>query len=272
MNSFAVENDQQVGQILKAWRQHRRLSQMQLSHLADISTRHLSFIETGRAQASVTTLLSLAKSLEIPLKDQNHILLTAGFAPKFTDAKLTDTALDHARGMLEMILASHDPFPAFVVDESWNIILTNKGQDSFFSQIISEEIQQEVGGYNIMRYLFHPKGLCNSIVNWDDLWMTFYEDLKNKMAMQPFNEELSSLCSEISSWIAAQNLPTSADIQRPQDFAQPIKIHLRNKTITFVATSLTFAAPLSTALQGLTLETFYPKDCENTKEYQKLVL
>ena len=126
MNGLAVENGQQVGQILKAWRQHRRLSQMQLSHLADISTRHLSFIETGRAQASVTTLLSLTKSLEIPLKEQNHILLAAGFAPKFNEAKLTDTALDQARGILEMILASHDPFPAFVVDECWNIILTKQ--------------------------------------------------------------------------------------------------------------------------------------------------
>ena len=123
-----------------------------------------------------------------------------------------------------------------------------------------------------MRYFFHPKGLCDAIMNWNDLWMTFYEDLKNRMAMQPFNRELSDLCSEVSSWIEEQNLTASHETRLVQDFAQPIKIRLRDKAVTFVATSLTFAAPLSTALQGLTLETFYPKDSASNKEYQKLIL
>ena len=272
MNSVTYENGLQAGQILKAWRQHRRLSQMQLSHLANISTRHLSFVETGRAQASVATLLSLAKSLDIPLKEQNHILLTAGFAPKFDEAKLTDATLDQARGILELILASHDPFPAFVVDDSWNLVLTNKGQESFFAQILSEQDQQEIGGHNILRYLFHPKGICNAIVNWHELWITFYEDLKRRMAMQPFNKELSDLYGEVSSWIEEQELEASHEQRRTLNFAQPIKIRIRDKVVTFVATSLTFAAPLSTALQGLTLETFYPKDAGSNKEFQNLIL
>src|SRR5882757_4217557 len=115
-----------IGDHLREWRQRRRLSQLDLASEAEISTRHLSFLETGRAQPSRDMVLRLADRLDVPLRERNTLLVAAGFAPVFPQRSLDDPALTDARKAVDLILKGHEPFPALVVDRGWNLIAANR--------------------------------------------------------------------------------------------------------------------------------------------------
>lgn len=247
------------------------MSQLQLACEANISSRHLSFIETGRGHASVDTLMTIARYLQIPFKEQNRILLSAGYAPRYGETGLSDAALSQARWILERILASHEPYPAFAVDGSWNILITNSAHDRLFRMIVSVEQAQEIGGNNLMRFLFHPRGLCKAIANWDALWPIFFDEVKRQRAMQPHNRQLGALVDEILGWTKDSRIKAGDAFQGTEHFALPITFHIAGRTLTFVSTGLTFAAPLSATLQGLVLETFYPKDSDSDREVRRLL-
>ena len=115
-----------VGDLIRDWRQRRRLSQLDLACEADISTRHLSFLETGRAQPSRDMVLHLAKRLDIPLRERNDLLVAAGFAPVYDERPLDDPALAGARKAVDLILAGHEPYPALSVDRYWSLVTANR--------------------------------------------------------------------------------------------------------------------------------------------------
>ena len=155
MNSPAQNNPAQpVGALLRQWRQRRRLSQLDLACDAEISTRHLSFVETGRALPSREMLLHLAEQLDIPLRERNRLLSAAGYAPVYSEKGLDDPALTVARQAIDQLLKAHEPNPAMVVDRHWNLLASNRTVDIFMIGVDPELLQPPI---NVLRMSLHPR-------------------------------------------------------------------------------------------------------------------
>src|SRR6185436_13787809 len=151
-----------IGDHLREWRQRRRLSQLDLALEADISARHLSFLETGRAQPSRDMVLHLAERLEVPLRERNLLLVAAGFAPVFPERPLADRALQPARKAVELVLAGHEPYPALAVDRHWTLVAANKAVAPLLAGVDATLLKPPV---NVLRLSLHPKGLARRIAN-----------------------------------------------------------------------------------------------------------
>ncbi len=166
MNTNALNTSpfqtQSIGTLLREWRQRRRMSQLDLAVEAEISTRHLSFVETGRAQPSREMLLHLAESLEIPLRERNVLLTSAGYAPVFAERPLNDPALGAARQAVDLVLAGHEPYPALAIDRHWMLIAANKSVSRLLSGVAPALLQPPL---NVLRLTLHPEGLAPHIVN-----------------------------------------------------------------------------------------------------------
>jgi transcriptional regulator with XRE-family HTH domain len=157
-----MNSTQAIGDHLKAWRQRRRLSQLDLAADAEISTRHLSFLETGRARPSRDMVLRLAERLEVPLRERNTLLVAAGFAPVFPQRALDHPSLQAARQAVELVLAGHEPYPALAVDRHWTLVSANKAVAPLLAGVDAALLKAPV---NVLRLSLHPKGLARRIAN-----------------------------------------------------------------------------------------------------------
>src|SRR5262245_61097263 len=155
-------NQQSVGTLLREWRQRRRLTQMDLALEADISPRHLSFVETGRSVPSREMLLHLSEELEIPLRERNALLVAAGFAPMYRERRLDDAALGRARKAIDVVLEAQKPYPAFALDRHWNVVASNSALQELYEGCAPELMTPPV---NAMRLSLHPQGVAPRIVN-----------------------------------------------------------------------------------------------------------
>src|SRR6266545_2828079 len=151
-----------VGPLLRSWRQRRRLSQLDVSARAAISTRHLSFLETGRARPSREMVLHLAEELDVPLRERNTLLVAAGYAPVYQETALHDAEMSAVRETLEQLLASHEPYPALVLDRRWNLVLANRAIGLMLSGVPASLLAPPV---NVLRVSLHPNGLAPRITN-----------------------------------------------------------------------------------------------------------
>src|ERR1700753_578776 len=151
-----------VGEHLREWRQRRHLSQLDLAVDAEISARHLSFVETGRAAPSRDMVLRLAERLDVPLRERNVLLVAAGFAPAFPQRSLDDPALKPARAAIDMVLRAHEPNPALAVDRHWNLVSANRMVAPLLEAIAAELLAPPL---NVLRLSFHPRGLAVRTVN-----------------------------------------------------------------------------------------------------------
>jgi transcriptional regulator with XRE-family HTH domain len=152
-----------VGQLLRSWRQRRRLSQLALAVEAEISPKHLSFVETGRATPSREMLLHLAEQLRVPLREQNVLLLAAGYAPHFPERPLDTPALDVARQAVELVLRGHEPYPALAIDRHWTLVAMNRVVAPLLANVAPLLLRPPV---NVIRLSLHPAGLAPQIVNY----------------------------------------------------------------------------------------------------------
>ncbi len=151
-----------VGDLLRQWREQRRLSQLELALQADVSTRHLSFVETGRSTPSRDMLLRLAEQLEVPLRERNVLLLTAGFAPVYSQTAFDSPRMTAIRGAIRQVLTGHEPYPAVVVDRHWNLVDANSSVQLFTEQISQELLTPPL---NVLRASLHPNGMAPFILN-----------------------------------------------------------------------------------------------------------
>src|SRR4029453_18553972 len=151
-----------IGEYLREWRQRRRLSQLDLACAADISARHLSFLETGRAQPSREMVLHLSEELSVPVRDRNVLLIAAGFAPIFPERRLEDPALEAIRQAVDMALDAHRPFPAFAIDRHWQIVASNGALPQLYAEVSADLLKAPI---NALRISLHPEGLARGIVN-----------------------------------------------------------------------------------------------------------
>jgi transcriptional regulator with XRE-family HTH domain len=243
-----------VGDHLREWRMRRRMSQMDLALEAEISTRHLSFLETGRARPSREMVLHLAEQLDVPLRERNVILVAAGFAPVFPERSLEDPDMAAARRAVDVILAAHEPYPALVVDLRWNLVAANAAVAPLLEGVDPELL---AGPLNVMRLSLHPKGLAPRIANLGE-WQAHALERLRRQAELTADPGLIALIEEIRGYPK----PPAPD-RRPEDYggvAIPFQLMMGDQLLSMFGTTTVFGTPVDITLSELTLETFFPAD------------
>jgi transcriptional regulator with XRE-family HTH domain len=254
-----------VGALLREWRERRRLSQLDLSCDAGISTRHLSFLETGRAQPSREMLLHLAEELKVPLRARNAMLLAAGFAPAYAERSLDDPALQGVRRTIERVLEAHEPFPALVVDRGWRMLAANRAIAPLMVGIAPELLEPPV---NVLRVSLHPDGLGPRIANFGEWRGHILERLRSQVEATA-DPELKALMDELAGYPP----PAMSAPYAVEDYGGvAVPMQLRTEALgllSFFSTTTVFGTPLDITLSELALETFLPADAHTAEALRK---
>ncbi len=257
----AVSPAPSFGELLRRWRSVRRLSQLALATEAEISARHLSFLETGRTRPSRQMVLLLAGVLDIPLRDQNVLLAAAGYAPTYRETALGAPELEQVRRALGFMLAQQEPFPALVVDRHWNIVMQNRASDRVLGLFLDPEAAAKlVGPPNAMRLVCHPDGLRRYIVNWEAIAGPLIQQIHRETIGGVLDEGTRRLLDEI---LAYPGVPSHWRTPDPQAQSAPfLSLGFRkgDLAIRFFTTIATLGTPQDITLQELRVECFYPAD------------
>jgi transcriptional regulator with XRE-family HTH domain len=247
-----------VGSLLRDWRQRRRLSQLELAADADVSQRHLSFIESGRATPSREMVLRLAEHLRVPLRERNALLVAAGFAPVFRERRLEDPGLVAAHQAIEGILKGHEPHPALAIDRHWHLVAANRALAPLLSGVDERLLRPPV---NVLRLSLHPEGVAPRIVNFRE-WRAH---ILGRLAQQidaAGDPALIALLEELRSYPA----PPGAKPYRPVEvvgpgaIAVPLELAVEATTLRFLSTTTVFGTALDITLSELAIESFFPAD------------
>lgn len=246
-----------VGELLRQWRQRRRLSQLDLAIAADVSARHVSLVETGKSRPSAEMVLRLADQLDVPLRERNRLLLAAGFAPRYPERPLDGDALSAARDAVARVLSAHEPYPALVFDRRWNILMTNRAVDRFFAGVAPDLLRPPV---NLVRLGLDPRGLASLVVNLADVRAMFRARIRRQLAAIP-DPELTALYEEL----LAPGLDGEAgeSIEPESDVVIPMVIRLDGRELRLFSTITTFGTPMDITLAEVAVESYYPADAES---------
>jgi transcriptional regulator with XRE-family HTH domain len=244
------------GEHLRAWRRRRRLSQEALAIDADISTRHLSFVETGRANPSREMVLRLTARLQIPLRERNTFLVAAGYAPMYRERRLEDPALAAAKQAVELILKSHEPFPALAIDRHWNLIAANRVVPHLLEGAAASLLQPPM---NVLRLSLHPQGLAPRIVNLAQWRTHLFERLTQQIAATA-DAALIALLAELRELPALEGESDEVLQGEHLGIVVPLKFRTHTGVLSFISTTTIFGSPVDVTLQELALETFFPAD------------
>lgn len=241
-----------VGEYLREWRQRRHLSQLDLAVDAEISARHLSFVETGRAAPSREMVLRLAERLEVPLRERNVLLVAAGYAPAFPQRSLDDPALAAARKAIDLVLRAHEPNPALAYDRHWNLVSANR-----MVAPLLEGLPQRLLGqpFNILKLAFHPEGLAPRTVNLAE-WAGHLLERLHRQCEATADAELLKLYQELKSY----PIPARSGPLPPDNVAIPFRLRHDGGVLSFFSTTMVFGTPVDITLSELALETFFPAD------------
>jgi len=243
-----------VGGMLRDWREDRRRSQMDLALDVGVSTRHLSFVETGRAKPSREMVLHLAEQLDVPLRARNVLLLSAGYAPAYSERALDDPALAGARRAIDLVLAGHEPFPALVFDRHWNVIATN-GAVGLLLEGADPALTE--GTVNALRLALHPKGLAPRIANLGQWRDHLLHNLRAQIEATA-DPALVALDAEVAAYPVDD--PGEANSDDLGGVAVPLRLRTASGLLSFISTSTVFGTPRDVTLSELALETFLPAD------------
>jgi transcriptional regulator with XRE-family HTH domain len=244
-----------VGELLRQWREHRRLSQLGLSIQADISARHLSFVETGRSVPSRDMVLRLADELDVPLRERNRLLLAAGYAPVYSEAALDSPRMTAVREALRQMLAAHEPYPAVVVDFRWNLVDANATVSLFTDGLPAELLGPPA---NILRATLHPRGVAPRLVNHGEVRAHLLHRLRRQVAMTG-DTELAQLYDELCGYPCDQPEP-DVELPGPEDVVLPLRIRYGDRELAFFSTVATFGTPVDITVAELVIESFFPAD------------
>lgn len=259
-----------IGTLLREWRQRRRLSQLDLALEADISTKHVSFLETGRAAPSRDMLLHLCERLEVPLRERNTLLVAAGFAPVFPERNLADPALIIARTAIDKVLAGHEPYPALAVDRHWHMMAANRMVAPLLAGADAGLLKAPV---NVLRLSLHPQGLAGRIANYAEWRAHLLARLKRQIDISA-DPVLMALHKELAAYPA----PVSAGTRRvPHDrdatnLAVPFQLVTDAGILSFFSTTMMFGTPVDITLSELAVESFFPADAETAAALQAMKL
>lgn len=240
------------GNALRDWRQRRHLSQLELAGDIEISTRHLSFVETGRSQPSRDMVLRLAERLEVPLRERNELLVAAGYAPLYSSRPLDDPAMSSARAAVDLILNGHDPYPAVLVDRHWNLLAANKAAGAFMAGIDPSLLGPPM---NVLRATLHPLGMAPRIENLAEWRSHLLSTLAHQLEISA-DPTLAALLTELRGYPGGE-----AELD-PQFGGVVVPIRLKSAvgTLSMFTTTTVFGTPVEVTLSELMLEAFYPAD------------
>ncbi len=247
---------QPVGHLLREWRQRRRMSQLDLAGEANISTKHLSFVETGRAQPSRNMLLDLAEQLDVPLRERNILLTAAGYAPVFAERPLDNPALQAARKVIDLILAGHEPYPALAIDRHWTLVAANRAVAPLLAGVDPSLLQPPV---NVLRLSLHPQGLAPHIVNFAEWRSHLLARLRHQIELTA-DAMLIALLTELRSYpTPIRDHARSTMPERDYaGIAVPLRLQTEQGTLAFLSTTTVFGTPVDITLAELALESFFP--------------
>jgi transcriptional regulator with XRE-family HTH domain len=245
-----VPTEETAGQLLRSWRLLRNLSQLDLAIQADVSARHISFVETGRTIPSSAMVLRLAEYLNVPLRERNRLLVAAGHAPVYRERTPDDPDFDRVREALGRILRAHEPYPAIALDRRWNILIANAAFDVLAEGADPELLHPPV---NMMRLGFHPNGLAPRMRNLAQVRAHLLPRL-GRQAAHTGDPHLIALHEELLAYGQDEHPPPPD----PADIALPIRLDHRGAELCFINTVTTFGAAFDLTLEEVTIETYLP--------------
>lgn len=251
-----------AGDLLRQWRLRRRFSQLDLAVRAEVSTRHLSFVETGRARPSPEMILHLAEHLAVPLRERNQILLAAGYAPRYRQRALDDPAMAPVRAAVEMVLDAH-PYPALVVDRHWNLVQANAAVGVFLAEVAPTLLEPPA---NVLRLSLHPDGIARLARNYDEYAAHLVGRLRH-MVDASGDRELEALLDEVLGYVGPHAAAASFD---DPGVVMPLVLALPVGELRLFSTLATFGTPLDVTTEELTIEAFYPADAESRARLEQL--
>jgi transcriptional regulator with XRE-family HTH domain len=247
------------GAHLRHWRTRRRLSQLDLAQEAEVSTRHLSYVETGRAAPSREMVLRLAERLDVPLRERNALLVAAGFAPMYRQRSLDDPAMASARRAVDLVLKGHEPFPALAVDRHWNLVAHNALVPMLMAGAAPELVKAPI---NVLRLSLHPDGLASRIANLAQWRAHLLERLQQQIAATG-DTVLQALHDELEAYPAPQvSHDTPAADTELSGVVVPFQLATPNGVLSFISTTTIFGTPVDVTLQELAVESFFPADAQ----------
>jgi transcriptional regulator with XRE-family HTH domain len=246
-----------VGEQLRDWRQRRHLSQLDLAMLADTSTRHLSFIETGRSLPSRAMLLRLSDRLEVPLRERNALFVAAGYAPVYSERRIDDPSLEEARKAIALVLRGHEPYPALAVDRYWNLQAANRALAPFLKGVAPELLAPPV---NVLRLSLHPDGVAPRIANLGQ-WRAHLLHRLRQQIEATGDARLAALHAELAGYPA----PDHDDLPEPGAVVVPMRMRSEVGELSFLSTTTVFGTPVEVTLSELAIESFFPADEKTAK-------
>ena len=246
---------QPVGGLLRQWRQRRRLSQLELACDAGISTRHLSFVETGRSHPSRDMLLHLSEELEVPVRERNVLLVAAGYAPIFPERPFADPVLAAARAAIDLVLDRQKPYPAFALDRYWRVVASNAALPQLYEGVATDLLEPPV---NAMRLSLHPNGLAPRIVNLAE-WRGHLLDQLRRQVELTADAALIELLREVSGYPVGGSRPVRAAPPK-NEIAIPFQIKIAGDILSFFSMTTVFGTPVDVMLSELALELFFAAD------------
>ena len=244
--------------LLRDWRSNRGLSQLELALKADISTRHLSFLETGRSEPSRRMVGRLNDALDVPFRNRNSLLLAAGFAPVYRQSSLDGDRLQRARRSLELLLRHHEPYPAFVLDRGWNIVMSNRGHDQIIDMLFSG--RQRAKPDNALHLVLDPAQLRPQITNWTIVARTVLRRFESQLEYWGNDKEMLLLHDEVMAFPGVQEVLESRLDPIDDDILIPLDLQIGDFSTSWFTTLAGFGTPLDITLQELVIESLFPAD------------
>ena len=259
MTTTIQSSTRSPGELVRKWRQHRRYSQLALAYDAEISPKHLSFVESGRAQPSRDMLMHLAERLDMPLRERNALLLSAGFAPAFKERPIEHQDLASIRQAIELVLAGHEPFPALAIDRHWTMVVANKGVAPLLTGVAAALLQPPV---NVLRLSLHPEGLAPRIANLAQWRAHLFARLRHQIDLSA-DPTLVDLLKELRGY----STPVSSEgrwtkEEEGMEVIVPFRLMTEQGTLSFISTTMVFGTPIDITSSELAIESFFPADPE----------
>jgi transcriptional regulator with XRE-family HTH domain len=261
----------ELGALLRRWRAVRSKSQFALSLDAGVSQRHLSFIEIGRSSPSRATLLGIAQALDVPFRDRNVLLLAAGYAPMYPDAGWDDAEMRRVTEALNRLLRQHEPFPAFVMDRYWNVVLTNASAPRFFGSFV--DLSARPMPRNLLHLIFDPEGMRPFIVNWEDVARSLIQRVYREAVGRVVDEKSDELVNALLAYPGAKSHWRSgpATDGAPDLPVIPITFVKDGEKLGYFSMLTTVAAPQTIATQELRIESMFPVDEKTERRHLQIM-
>lgn len=256
MSTAAAE----FGELLRRWRRCRQVSQLDLAFAASVSQRHLSFIEVGRSQPSRDMVLRLAHALNLPLRDRNALLLAAGYAPVYPEHDLDDAELAQVKHVLEVIVRAHQPYPAYVIDRAWNLVLANDAATALTSLVADPNRAAAAANGNVLRLLLHPDALQPHVVDFERVAASMLRRVELECAHAPNDDRLAALLQEARSLLAGRDLQTLPAAPAPDELLVPLHLRFEQVQLRLFTTVATIGAAHDITLEELRIESLLPMD------------